>query len=347
MCVWGIAHATGSFTPPAGTPVAESYTLDDIYTKLTTDGNATAGNHYLSTTTAPVAMFHSLTEIYNTIPTIDATKILSGTTYLGVAGTISVASGNTTAASSSAQGTSLVLTVPQGYYNGAASTTVSTSSSNFIAGNIKSGTSIFGVTGSYSGVSLANEFNGGGTDSLGNNYYGGSQANGGLDDYNDGSTAASSRYASTWTECTSANSYCGTGSSAADWKDGNTGVIWSMPCQGSGCSSFSTTSPTTYSWGTAASNNNGETAPQLCSNHSGWYLPHQKQLMQAYIDGAYQNLEATTTPSDAYWSNTAESHSNDGFYVYYWVVDLATGYTYPAVSTTYTGIQVIRCVRTS
>ncbi len=90
--VAGIVSA-GSLTPPA-TPNATSYTLDDIYTRLTTNATASAGNHSLSTTTSPAASFHTLTEIYGAIPTIDATKVLTGTTYLGVAGTAEVGATN-------------------------------------------------------------------------------------------------------------------------------------------------------------------------------------------------------------------------------------------------------------
>lgn len=64
-----------------------------------------------------------------------------------MAGSVTVKSGNTASASSSAQATLLVLTVPQGYYSGASSVTVSTSSTNFVANNIATGTNLFGVTG--------------------------------------------------------------------------------------------------------------------------------------------------------------------------------------------------------
>ncbi len=83
----------GSLTPSAS-PVATSYTLNDIYTRLTTNATTTAGNHSLSTSTSPTASFYTLTEIYAGIPTIDATKVLTGTTYLGVAG--SASAGNAT-----------------------------------------------------------------------------------------------------------------------------------------------------------------------------------------------------------------------------------------------------------
>src|SRR4051812_30206528 len=85
--VRGLSFA-GTLSPSA-TPTATSYTLGDIYTRLTTNGTATAGAHSLTTVSAVGATFHSLAEIYAAIPTIDATKVLTGTTYLGVAGSAS------------------------------------------------------------------------------------------------------------------------------------------------------------------------------------------------------------------------------------------------------------------
>ncbi|MEB5016543.1 hypothetical protein RXP78_29870, partial [Pseudomonas aeruginosa] len=82
----------------------------------------------------------------------DASKVLTTATSPG---TISVITGNTVVASSSIQGTSFVLTVPQGYYSGVASVTVSTSSINMFLNQklqtkddwVNSG----GTTGEYTG----------------------------------------------------------------------------------------------------------------------------------------------------------------------------------------------------
>src|SRR3989338_1828903 len=148
------------------------------------------------------------------------------------------------------------------------------------------------------GTLLANLFNGTNT---GGTFPGGSQANGGVDDYNNNGTRPSDTYSKGWTACNSGNSYCGTSDSGADAKDDSTGLIWSMPCNGSGCASFSDASPITYSWDSSAVNNNSRTASQLCSDHAGWDQPHQKQLMQAYIDGSYGNLEASGVTRN-YWS---------------------------------------------
>ncbi len=79
----------GSLTP-LSTPASSMYTLESIYTKLTTTNatTATEGAQSFTTPGSVSATFHTLKQIYEAIPTLDATKIASGTTYLGVAGTM-------------------------------------------------------------------------------------------------------------------------------------------------------------------------------------------------------------------------------------------------------------------
>jgi len=184
------------------------------------------------------------------------------------------------------------------------------------------------------GTLLANLWNGSLT---AGGFDGGSQANGGVDDYNAGNAAGrpSDTYSKGWTACNSGNSYCGTSDSGADAKDDSTGLIWSMPCNGSGCASFSDASPITYSWDNSAANNNSRTASQLCSDHAGWSLPHQKQLMQAYIDGSWGNLEGV---GRYYWSATTRSDST----TYAWGTYLSYGGTHNGAKT---GSDYVRCVR--
>jgi hypothetical protein len=193
---------------------------------------------------------------------------------------------------------------------------------------VASSTTYLGIKGTL----LGNMFNG-----TGQGFTGGSQAKGGIDDYNNTGSPPSDRYAKGWTQCTSGNSYCGTGDSGADAKDNSTGLVWSMPCNGSGCSSFSDSSPLTYTWGTSGGNNNSASSTALCANHSGWFLPHQKQLMQAYIDGSYGNLEASGVDR-AYWSGTTVSNGvTSAWYTY-----LDEGFTF---YTAKTSINSVRCVR--
>lgn len=308
LLVAGAVHALGTLTPPAGTPTASSYTLDDIYTRLTTNGTATAGDHDLTTTASPAATFHSLSEIYSAIPSITAGRVATGTSYLGIAGTLL---GN--------------------IFNG----TCDDSSGDFFAA-----CEYWGLAGT-----------------------GGSQANGGVDDFNGGQlggTPPSDRYATSWTTCTSGNSYCGTGDSGAAAKDNVTGLVWSYPCKDTGCSAWDTETDTAtltngclfdgacayfdtdtlYTWSNGGANNNSLTASELCSSHAGWSLPHQKQLMQAYIDGSYGNLEPQGVYR-YYWSSTYVSFGTNEFSRWVWIVNLSDGYAFDNKRTT---MHSIRCV---
>lgn len=221
-----------------------------------------------------------------------------------------------------------------------------------------------------SSVSLANMFNGTcnntgaqATCPLGTEYPGGSQANGGVEDFNAdsdwvGQTPPANRYETTWTTCNAGNSYCGTGDAGANAKDEATGVVWSYPCKDSGCSAWDTSAPvldpcrtgapdsstcywntdTYYTWDNSGANNNSLTAAELCSSHSGWSLPHQKQLMQAYVDGSYGNLEPIGA-GRFYWSLTTRSDNPTNA----WYVGLSDGSTnYDNKANQYSNV---RCVR--
>lgn len=257
------AVQAGSLSPTAS-PAATMYTLSDIYTRLTTNATATLASHAFAPSGSPAGTLYTLTQVYDAIPTISADKVGTGTSYLGVSGTL-----------------------------------------------------------------LGSLFNGASG--------GASQSNGGSDDYNNGGSPLSGRYAKSWTACNSGNSYCSTSDSGADIKDESTGLVWSLPCNGSGCATFSDSSPITYSWNSSAVNNNSRTASQLCSDHSGWSLPHQKQLMQTYIDGSYSNLEASGTIR-AYWSATVVSNDSTSS----WYTNLSSGETAKAAKTS---SNYVRCVR--
>ena len=81
-----IAKAIGSLTPSGTAGDATQYTLNDIYTKLTVNTATSTKSGAFTTPGSLTATFRTLTEIYNAIPTIDATKVATGTSYLGVTG---------------------------------------------------------------------------------------------------------------------------------------------------------------------------------------------------------------------------------------------------------------------
>ena len=80
----------GDLTPNAS-PAATSYTLEDIYKRLSTNATATSGNHNLQPSSGPAATFYSLDAIYSLIPTINPERVFTGTSYLGVDGELTLA----------------------------------------------------------------------------------------------------------------------------------------------------------------------------------------------------------------------------------------------------------------
>lgn len=83
----GIVYA-GSLSPSAS-PAATSYTLTDIYNRLTTNATATEAAHDFAPTGSPASSLYTLKQVYEAIPTIVASTIKRGISYLGVTGTYS------------------------------------------------------------------------------------------------------------------------------------------------------------------------------------------------------------------------------------------------------------------
>ncbi len=82
-----------SLTPPAGSITATGYTLEDIWNLINSNSTTTAGNHNLTVSQGPGSTMHTLTDIYNAIKPgsfIVAENVATGTTYLGVTGTLDV-----------------------------------------------------------------------------------------------------------------------------------------------------------------------------------------------------------------------------------------------------------------
>ena len=82
-----VANAIGSLSPSGTAGTSTQYTLNDIYTKLTANTSTSTKSGLISTPGSVTATFRTLTEIYFSIPTIDATKVAAGTSYMGVMGT--------------------------------------------------------------------------------------------------------------------------------------------------------------------------------------------------------------------------------------------------------------------
>jgi hypothetical protein len=387
LIIYSIVRA-GSLTPSGadvdnGVPTSTSYTLTDIYNRLNTNATAIAGNHsFTAPVGTPTSTLYTLAQIYNKIPTINPANLLSSTTYLGITGNIqtrTLSAATTTINSGYYAATTLngidadlaagnIMTGVNifgiaGSYGGGGYTYGSDNSyfvltsagagaGSWLAANLtadKVATStVFGT--SSVGTLLGHLFNG-----TGQSITGGSQASGGVDDYNNGGAAPADTYSKGWTRCTSGNSYCGTNDTFAAYKDDSTGLIWSAPCKGNGCISYSTSSPTTYHWdnrGTTnynATSSASSTASELCSNNltlapnsksyhgSGWSLPHQKQLMMAYINNAHGNLESISV-NRGYWSATTKSSDTTNA----WYIYLSTGGNTSVVKTFTVNIICVR-----
>lgn len=95
IIVAGVVYA-GSFTPPPSPISAQSYTLGDLYNKVS-NINYSATLHTVSTTSSPQSSFHTLTDIYNKLTTegghVTPGNIRSGVTMFGVMGTYTGTSG--------------------------------------------------------------------------------------------------------------------------------------------------------------------------------------------------------------------------------------------------------------
>ncbi len=120
--------------------------------------------------------------------------------------------------------------------------------------------------------------------------------------------------------------------------DTRSGLIWSnLIFNDAGTPTFRPSNNSNWSWdasGTANVAVGNLSAIALCTSMGdGWRLPTQKELMQAYIDGAYFNL---TQPSNWLWSATTNSSTSK------WVVQLSDGYTSGAY---YQNNSQVRCVR--
>ena len=349
---------------PSSAPASNGYTLSDIFNRLITNATAVSGSHDFAPTTTPKSTFPTLIDIYNAIPTIYATDFLASSTYFGVTGSIAVKAGDTSVASSSAQGTSLVFTIPVGYYSGASSVTVSTSSASFVSTNIKSGINLFGISGNSnvvdttSGTAVAGD--------LANNkiaFVGGSQITGTMftnqknqtkDDWvnSGGTTGEYTGEEATWVTVTGSPfagydsiNYAGSGGdldlfSGAVKQDTRTGLWWSNISAVAGVSSRTSN---VFDNATDGTRPTGGNAIGFCdalntanfAGHNDWYLPTQKQLMQAYIDGSANNL---ANPGFTFWSSTETSSNTASAWYTYWT----NGGTYANTKIT---SSYVRCVR--
>jgi hypothetical protein len=89
VALLGAVALAGSLTPPDGssTDTPTMFTTSDIYNRLD-DINHTPQNKNTSTTSSPDISMRSLSEIWDNFPTILSNTIATGTTIMGITGTL-------------------------------------------------------------------------------------------------------------------------------------------------------------------------------------------------------------------------------------------------------------------
>jgi hypothetical protein len=142
-------------------------------------------------------------------------NIKSGVTIFGVGGKTEVVD-TTEATVPIASGT--VSSGKKGFVNGALIT--GTMPANYAYGDNNIAYVLGVATGA--GTALKNLWNG-----TGQGFTGGSQADGGVDDYNANTAVPVGRYSKNWTTCAATSDPCGINNSGSAFRDDSTGLIWS------------------------------------------------------------------------------------------------------------------------
>lgn len=163
------------------------------------------------------------------------------------------------------------------------------------------------------------------------------------DDYKTGDETGEE---STWTNT------AGTATTGV-WKDGRTGLYWSAS-QGSKTNIFPDTTHTTCNFFSTSPRGSYDGSDADCgvainacgtldlaaggTSSTDWYLPSQKELLQSYIDGIYNQTNTTFVSTSGFWSSTENSSGA----TYAWRVVLSGG---SAGTNAKTVSYDVRCVR--
>lgn len=386
LMIYGVVYAsTVKITPPTGEPTATFYSLSEIANFITANTPATESSPALDWSIALEDTASTTAEIYNALVTkialLNPTKILTGETYFGVAGTMA-----NNGAQAITPGTSNTA-ITAGYHNGSG---YCAGDAYLVGNNIKSGISIFGVSGNSNVVDT----------SLGDAAIGdlainkiafvdGSQITGTFDPWSPqrlqtiddwlnggGTTGTYNEYTgeeATWSAVSGSpfNAGFATSSTPLNYfpvganvylfsgrvkQDTRTGLWWSDVASTGAVTAVATSTTNVFTlqgvagkgdgnrpWDTSTTTVTNGNAINFCNalndisfgGYTDWYLPTQKQLMQAYIDGSANNLP---NPDGSFWSST-ENYIDTA---YAWSVTLRNGYTY---GSTKVFSSYVRCVR--
>ena len=303
--------AAGGLDAPAAPTAPDSamYTLEDLYNRLNA---GTAGTPRLGAFVEPAAgpggTMHTLTQIMNLMPAVNANgatpaEVLSGKTFWGLTSGASwgIQTGTATAGTDvvGANG-QLVMTIPNGLYAG--NKTATASDTSLMASNIKSGISIFGVAGTYtgSGTTFSAPFPVARTGQT-IPYTGGDDGV-----LQKGATWPSPRF---------------TANGNGTVTDNLTGLLW---LEDANCANTAMNWPNTLSWVATLKGDNTMCAhiPLNDGSVAGqWRLPNIKELSSLVNAGAGNPALPTSHPftavsSSSYWSYTTRSPAtNDAWFV--------------------------------
>jgi hypothetical protein len=229
-----------------------------------------------------------------------------------------------------------------GYYSGANSVTVSTSSANFVATNIANGVNLFGVTGSLAAGASAAPLKTGVTFC---NTYSDNYDNGDYDNAVQSPCSGSGQDGETQKGV--ARSY--TDNSNGTVSDNSTGLMWQKCGDGQTGSNCSGGSAAQLAYDDGNGNLGSAHLPAInycktlsLGGHADWRLPSVNEL-ETLVDFGQQNPAINTTyfpntQSGYYWSSTAyQGNANVA-----WIVNFYGGVVY------YDGLvgtDFVRCVR--
>lgn len=293
LASYGITNAGNLY--PGNTIEPTFKTLGDIYNKLI-DNTSDPEEHTLTSSATPAPTFYTLADIYGAIPDIDADKMLTTADYMGITGTIISRGAVTITPSTTAQ------TITAGYHNGSGTVLGDTDLSS---GNILSGVTIFGVTGTSSpskplktGQTLCYDPSGSTGDEIACTGTG-----------QDGEYQIGQEMSYTTTTNTVL--------------DNSTGLMWKKCSEGLSGNNCETGSATTHTFAQAIAICEDDTTDE----YTNWRLPNIKELLSIVdydkVSPAIDTDVFPATVSDLYWSST--SYLDDPYYT--WCVYFGDGFT--------------------
>ena len=308
-----VVSAGNPNTPPGPPETTSSYRLEDIYDRLDTGAAGTQITFTEPISGPTVGTGHTLDEIIAVAPQVDdtngaaASQVVSGTTYWGLqSGTWGLQTGTATVGGNVTGGDGqLTFAIPDGFYTG--SKTATAQDADLVAGNIVSGTNLFGVDGTLTGGSTYNA----GVPKTGQTT---SYATG-----DDGDLGVGVDW------ITSTRFITGTTGVVTDTL---TGLIW---LKNANCFETSTW---TQAFTDTATLNSGECGLNDGSAEGGWRLPNVRELQSLvdygeYIPALPDGHPFTGVQSNVYWSSTTFAANTLGA----WRVNLPDGGVYNGAKT--------------